>query len=803
MAVAMIGPKFYAWDRNGKPLASGKLYTYQARTNIPKSTYQSEDQIVENSNPVILNGEGYANVYLSGQYKMVLKDSDENEIWSADPVSSNMADEWVNCMSATYVSPTTFKVTGNFVSVFEKQRKIRLNDGTVSYSYARIVDSSYAGGETTVIIDQSIINVNLEEVCVSIVGENSAFNNKDLGGVSSYSFETIADIDASNAIEGSFTVQEGNLVSVEDYASGHNSGRLFFKVVASGTGTHDGGKYIDLPTLGLQLQQNLRTPYNIKAWGAGGGEGTNDSPKIQACVNYIENVAGSNPRKPRATGRAYAPSSQYFIEDPILFYQKDGVQFVGDGSMATQFIVSSDMSGFVYPSEWQSLPDFADYQANPAVIQVAQRRVTGVGNPGVGGVNLDNIGYSQDGAGAAAWYYTFIGIGFYARDTPYKKQIHGIYGKEVAQIKIDDIYAEGINHCLYFRTYTSEISNVRVFDCVKPAKIPGGTSLTMKSCGAAWCDEGWELKTIYSNFNSLACDHWGVGSFAYDVGGISQAFTGCGCENGFGGILRVNGVVGGDVERYGCSFNSCILQGGTVEGAINDTGQTSVSDFGVLGMIEIRSANATFNNCAFLSEILRGGVTTYLGARLVDACDIVIGQSADKAVRQTRVVEIFGNHVTVEGTPPRDYPAVKFTSDYDRDFGSFYNSADITLPSDSSTEPSMDTPTNDYQDIFDRYSAPRFICKTGGRYRFTFSGMLEGDQFGYVLIQNATRPSGEPSEGITRPVQNPTVNDQKPFSIEETFQLLPGDEVRFVIRHFASGNPAKLLANSVISWEQI
>ena len=52
MAVSMIGPKFYAWDKNGKPLAFGQLFTYQARTNNPKDTYKTEDQITANTNPI-------------------------------------------------------------------------------------------------------------------------------------------------------------------------------------------------------------------------------------------------------------------------------------------------------------------------------------------------------------------------------------------------------------------------------------------------------------------------------------------------------------------------------------------------------------------------------------------------------------------------------------------------------------------------------------------------------------------------------------------------------------------------------
>lgn len=168
MAVAMIGPKFYAWNRNGKPLAFGKLYTYQARTNTPKPTYQSEDQVVENTNPVILNGEGYANVYLDGAYKMVLKDDKDNEIWSSDPVSSAQPDEWVNCVSAEYVSPTKFKVYGNVTSAFQEKRTVRLDSNMTEYAYGFVEDSYYAGGETTVTLNVGVVTTALNSACVYV-----------------------------------------------------------------------------------------------------------------------------------------------------------------------------------------------------------------------------------------------------------------------------------------------------------------------------------------------------------------------------------------------------------------------------------------------------------------------------------------------------------------------------------------------------------------------------------------------------------------------------------------------------------
>lgn len=212
MAVAMIGPKFYAWDRNGKPLAFGKLYTYQASTNTPKPTYQSEDQVVENTNPVILNGEGYADVYLSGSYKMVLKDKDENEIWSSDPVSSAQPDEWVNCSSATYAGSKMFIIPGNVTTSFDQGRRVRIDNNAADYAYSTIESAVFAASETTVTVTDAVVTAGIREVCTSIVGPESR------GASAILSFDTL------NEVLESVIIKEGDVVNYGERATGNGGG---------------------------------------------------------------------------------------------------------------------------------------------------------------------------------------------------------------------------------------------------------------------------------------------------------------------------------------------------------------------------------------------------------------------------------------------------------------------------------------------------------------------------------------------------------------------------------------------------
>ncbi|MEY8201018.1 MAG: hypothetical protein RPS47_17400 [Colwellia sp.] len=178
MAVSMTGTKFRAWDHDGKPLAFGKVYTYKARTNAPKVSYKSEDGLVDNTNPVILNGEGYADIYLDGSYKIVVKDMDDNEINTTDPVTAHGGEEWVNCMAATYLSSESFKITGNATNKFEVGRRIRIDNNAASYEYSTILSSVFAGGETTVTINSASIATGLMSVCASIVGGNSVIQTQ-------------------------------------------------------------------------------------------------------------------------------------------------------------------------------------------------------------------------------------------------------------------------------------------------------------------------------------------------------------------------------------------------------------------------------------------------------------------------------------------------------------------------------------------------------------------------------------------------------------------------------------------------
>lgn len=73
-------------------MAGGLLYSYTAGTTVPRVTYADEAGLAPNTNPVVLDSEGYADVYIgAGYYKFVLADADDVVQWTKDNVSGNLS----------------------------------------------------------------------------------------------------------------------------------------------------------------------------------------------------------------------------------------------------------------------------------------------------------------------------------------------------------------------------------------------------------------------------------------------------------------------------------------------------------------------------------------------------------------------------------------------------------------------------------------------------------------------------------------------------------------------------------------
>jgi len=83
-----IGNGFQFFDNNGAPLNAGKIYTYQAGSSTPLTTYTDNAGLVANTNPIILGTAGRPpnEIWLTDGlfYKFILKDSADVTIQTYD-----------------------------------------------------------------------------------------------------------------------------------------------------------------------------------------------------------------------------------------------------------------------------------------------------------------------------------------------------------------------------------------------------------------------------------------------------------------------------------------------------------------------------------------------------------------------------------------------------------------------------------------------------------------------------------------------------------------------------------------------
>lgn len=93
------------FNNDGKPLAGGRLYTYEAgSTNIPQPVYVDKDLTQARTNPVIADAFGILPEYFLAQseYKFVIKDANDNLIATRDYVSAGSGSGSGTIINDTY-----------------------------------------------------------------------------------------------------------------------------------------------------------------------------------------------------------------------------------------------------------------------------------------------------------------------------------------------------------------------------------------------------------------------------------------------------------------------------------------------------------------------------------------------------------------------------------------------------------------------------------------------------------------------------------------------------------------------------
>lgn len=150
----VLKQKFF--DGNGNPLVGGKLYSYEAGTDTPLATYADANGDAENENPVELDANGEASIWMSVDtaYKFTLTDADDVPMWTTDVVTTAGS---VGTASLQDGSVTTDKIADDAVGA-DELRDDAVTDGNRAVTTNHIRNSAVTAGKiATGVFDNSTL----------------------------------------------------------------------------------------------------------------------------------------------------------------------------------------------------------------------------------------------------------------------------------------------------------------------------------------------------------------------------------------------------------------------------------------------------------------------------------------------------------------------------------------------------------------------------------------------------------------------------------------------------------------------
>jgi hypothetical protein len=134
MAILTPTPKQQIFGSDGAPLVGGKIYTYAAGTTTPLATYTDSGAGTANTNPIILNSLGQANIWLTtATYKFSVYTSADVLLYTVDNISAPLDS---TALASALSSPTpignTVPNTGAFTTLTATTGNITTVNATTS-----------------------------------------------------------------------------------------------------------------------------------------------------------------------------------------------------------------------------------------------------------------------------------------------------------------------------------------------------------------------------------------------------------------------------------------------------------------------------------------------------------------------------------------------------------------------------------------------------------------------------------------------------------------------------------------------
>ncbi len=238
----MIRARFF--DDNGRPLSGGKIYTYEPNTTTPKTTYKDLAATIPNTNPILLDVAGEADIYFDGLYRVVVQSWRGEQLYDKDNVGG------LAQIKASFVvdasGKTQQQVNNGLASIAEMlaianpQAGMRVHVNSYNAPNYALAKPHYGGG--TFIYDASKSTLNDDGLVLNgWVRQNYSVLKPEFWGADPHN-----QVDCSAAFNKMFIAAKGRSIELDghykftspivvDYA---NTGTL--KMYGQGSGMHNG-----------------------------------------------------------------------------------------------------------------------------------------------------------------------------------------------------------------------------------------------------------------------------------------------------------------------------------------------------------------------------------------------------------------------------------------------------------------------------------------------------------------------------------------------------------------------------------